>query len=137
MQRLRSAEHGCQGLQSYARDVVHRLLGGQGYASRLRVKAHQSGTIALRAKAIFHEPIPDLPRGAVLGDLFEKVVVRVEEEAKTRSKIIDVESSTLSPFDIFDSVVNGESQFLQRGRSRLANVIAADGNRIESRSEFR
>jgi hypothetical protein len=113
VQRLRSAEDGGQCLQGDARDVVHRLLRGQRDAGGLGVEAHQAGAIVLRAEAVFHQAIPDLAGGAVLGDLFEEIVVRVEEEAEARAEIVDVESAAARPFDVFDAVVDGEREFLQ------------------------
>src|SRR5579872_6580655 len=99
------------------------------------MEAHQPCTRILRAEAVFHQPIPDFARRAELGDLFEKVIMGIEEEAQTRTKFIDVQSPTLRPLHIFDPVVNGESQFLQRGRAGLANVISTDRDRVEFWSE--
>src|ERR1035438_10797130 len=88
------------------------------------MEAHQAGTIVLRAEAVFHQPIPDFAGGAVFCDLFEEVVVRVEEEAETRSEVVDVESASARPFDVFNSVVDGEGELLECSRARFANVIA-------------
>src|SRR5271155_3731127 len=101
------------------------------------MEAHQAGAIVLRAEAIFHQSIPDFARGAVFGDLFEEVVVCVEKEAEAWSKVVDIEAALERPVYVFDAVVDGEGEFLQRGRSGLANVVAADGDGIEARSKFR
>ena len=85
-------------------------------------------------KAVFHQPIPDLPRRAVLGDLFEEVVVRVEEEAQARPELVDVQPAPPRPLHVLDAVINRERQLLQRSRAGLANVIAADRNRVEARA---
>ena len=91
----------------------------------------------LRAEAVFHQAIPDLARGAVLRDLFEEIVVRVEEEAEARPEVVDVEAAAARPLDVFDAVVDRESEFLQRGRSGFANVVAADRDGVEARRKFR
>ncbi len=101
------------------------------------MEAHQAGAVVLRAEAVFHQAIPDLARGAVFGDLFEEIVVRVEEEAEARSEVVDVEAAAARPLDVFDAVVDGERQFLQRGRSGFANVVAADGDGVEARRKLR
>jgi len=112
VQRLRASEDGCQRLQGHARDIIHRLLRGQRDSCGLRVETHQASAVVFRAEAIFHQAIPDLARGAVLGDLFKEVVVRVKEEAETRAEVVDVKSAPTRPFDVFDAVVDGEREFL-------------------------
>ena len=88
-------------------------------------------------KRSLHHLAPDLAGGAIFGDLLEEIVVRVEEEAESRAEIVDIESAPLRPLHVLDAVVQGERQFLQRGRTGLANVIAADRNGVEARREFR
>ena len=91
----------------------------------------------LRAEAVLHQAIPDLAGGAVLGDLFEEIVMGVEEEAETRAELVHVETAAARPLHVLDAVVDGEGQFLQRGRAGFADVVAADGNRVVPRREFR
>jgi hypothetical protein len=79
------------------------------------VEAHQASAIVPGAETVLHQSIPDLARGAVFGDLFEEVVVRVEEEAEAGAEVVDVEAAAARPFDVFDAVVDGEREFLQRG----------------------
>src|SRR3954447_1181388 len=100
------------------------------------MEAHQPRACLLRAEAILHQEIPDFARRTILGDLFEEVVMRVEEEAETWTKFVDVKSATPRPFDVFHAVVNGEGEFLQRSGTSFANVISADRNRVEARSEL-
>jgi hypothetical protein len=71
---------------------------------------------------------PEFAGGAVLGDLLEKIVVRVEEEAEARREIVDREAAFERPIHVLDAVAQGERQFLQRGRTGFADVIAADRN---------
>ena len=61
----------------------------------------------------------------------------IEEEAQPRREIVDFESPAQGPFHVLHPIVEGESQFLQRCRTRLPNVIAADGNGVEAWSEER
>src|ERR1700687_2445384 len=137
VQRLRAAEHSRERLQGDTRDVVHRLLRGQRDAGGLRVETHQAGAIVFRAEAILHQAIPDFARGTVFGDLFEKIVVRVEKKAEARAEVVDVKAAAERPLDVFNAVIDGESEFLQRGRSRFANVIAADRDGVEARRKLR
>src|SRR5208282_4899128 len=95
------------------------------------------GAIVLRSEAVFHQAMPDLARGPVFGNLFEKIVVRVEEKAKAWAEIVDVESALSRPLHIFDAIVDGEREFLQRRRAGLANVVAGNRDGVEARSEFR
>src|SRR5271168_3517635 len=101
------------------------------------METHQAGAVVFCAKAIFHQAVPDLARGAVFGDLFEEIVMRIEKEAEAWSEIVNVKAATARPLDIFDTVVNGECEFLQSGGSGFANVVAADGDGVEARSELR
>ena len=101
------------------------------------MEAHQPGTIVLRAEAVFHQAIPDLARGAILRNLFEEIVVRIEEETEARPEIVHIEAAAACPLDVFHAVVNRERQFLQRSRAGFPNVVSGDGNRVEARSELR
>src|SRR3954454_3170887 len=100
------------------------------------METHEPRARLLGAEAILHQAIPDFARRTVLGDLLEEVVMRVEEEAEAWTKFVDVEPAATCPFDVFHAVVNGEGEFLQRSGTSFANVIAADGNRVEARSEL-
>ena len=77
--------------------------------------------------------MPDATCRAVFGNLLEKVAVRVEEKRKLRRKLVDFQSAAQSPFDVLHPVAQRKRQFLNRRRTRLANVIPADRNRIELR----
>src|ERR1700693_107428 len=100
------------------------------------MEAHQTGSVILGAETVLHQAIPYLARGAVFGDLFEEIVVRVEKKAEPRTEVIDVEAAAARPLDVFDAVVDGEREFLQRGRSGLANMVAGDGDGIEARRKL-
>ena len=133
MQRLCATEHGGERLQRHARDVVHGLLRGERNAGGLSVETHQPGALVFRAEPLFHYLRPDLARSAVFGDLLEKVVMGVEEEAEARAEFVDVETATARPLDVLDSIVEREGQLLQRGGTGFADVVSADGDGVEAR----
>src|SRR6476646_11477433 len=109
MEGLRAAQHRCQPLQSYASNVIERLLRRQRYARGLRVEAHQPGAFLLGAKAVFHQPIPDLAGRAELGNFFKEVAVRVEEITQPRAKVVHIEPAAASPRHVLNTVINGKS----------------------------
>ena len=133
MERLRPAQHRRQRLQRDADDVVVRLLRGQRAARGLRVEAQLLGARAGGAEPIAHEPRPQPARRAELGDLLEKVVVRVEEERQPLSERVDVEPGVDRRLHVGDRVGERERDFLHRRRSRFADVIAADRDRVPVR----
>src|SRR5580704_18567989 len=101
------------------------------------MESHQPGPLILRAETVLHQPIPDFARCAVLGDLLEEIVVRVEEEAEARAELVNIEAATARPFYVLDAVVYRERQLLQRSRAGLADMVATDGDRVELRRELR
>src|SRR5580658_5682597 len=137
MQRLRSAENRRERLNRDARNVVHGLLRGKRHSGGLRMEAQQPGALVLRAETVFHHAVPNLPGGTVLGDLFEEIVVRVEEKTQSGAELVNVKPATARPLYVFDAVVERERQFLQSRRSSFPNVISADGNGVEARRELR
>ena len=78
-------------------------------------------------------PRPQPPRGAELRDLLEEVVVRVEEEREPRPERVDVEAGVARRLHVGDRVGERERHFLHRRRARLANVVAADRDRVPLR----
>ena len=126
MQGLRPAQHGGQRLNRRAYHVNLRLLRGERRAGRLRVKPQHQRTRVAGVKTIAHDPGPETPRRAKLGNLFQKIVVRVEEERDAGRKFIDLEPGVDRSFDVSDGIGDGKSHFLDCGRTGFANVIAAD-----------
>src|SRR5690242_1733877 len=99
------------------------------------MKSHEPRACILGAKAVLHQPIPDLARGAEFGDLLKEVIMGIEEKAEPRTKFIDVQPATARPFHVLHAVIDRECEFLQCSRASLADVISADGNGVEPRRE--
>src|SRR2546423_533473 len=78
VQRLRAAQHRRQRLDRHAHHVVLGLLRREGGAARLRMDAQPARGV-VRLKALLHEPRPQPPGGPELGDFFEQVGERGEE----------------------------------------------------------
>src|SRR5206468_3845706 len=112
VQRLRTAKHARERLNCHANDIVQRLLDRQRDAGCLSVKAHLHCALVDGAKTIAHHSCPNSARGAVLRDLFEKIVVGVEEKRNTWNEPLQIQSSAKAPVNIFNSIAKGECQFL-------------------------
>ena len=130
VQRLRAAEDGRHRLQRDAHDVVVRLLRGQRAAGGLRVEAQLLRPGIGRAEAIAHDARPQPPRRAELRDLFEEVVVRVEEERQPLAELVHVESGVDRRLHVGDRVRQREGHLLHGRRSGFADVVAADRDRV-------
>ena len=133
VQRLRAAHHRRQRLQRDADDVVVGLLRGQGAAGRLGVEAQLLRARVAGAEPVAHDRGPQPARGAELRDLLEKIVVRVEEEREALAEAIDVEPGVDGRLDVRDRVREREGHLLDGRRSRLADVIPADRDRVPVR----
>ena len=81
-------------------------------------------------EAVAHDARPDAAGGAELGDLFEEVVVGVEEEGEPRREAVDVEPGVDGGLDVGDAVGEGEGDLLRGGRAGLAHVVAGDGDGV-------
>src|SRR5262249_34034196 len=69
---------------------------------------------------------PETAGSAVLGDLFEQIVVGVEEEAEPRCEVVDRETAGNGLLYVVPAVGERERQLLCGGRAGFANVVAAD-----------
>ncbi len=96
------------------------------------MKAQLEATFAARAIAVTHQVRPQLARRAILRDLLEKIVVRVEEEAEPGPKLIDFEAPLERPVNIFESIPQRERKLLRGSGTRLADMISADRNGVET-----
>src|SRR6187402_1690940 len=104
MQGLRAAEDGGERLNRDPHDVVVRLLRGQRAPRGLRMEAQLHRTRIGRAETIAADEGPQPPGGPELGDLFEEVVVRVEEEGESLAEAVDVQARLSRRFDVGDRV---------------------------------
>src|SRR6476659_10188982 len=80
-----------------------------------------------------HNSRPKSPRGAILGNLLEQVVMGVEEERKARGKIINIQTSLQGCFNVSDTVRERESDFLHCSRTRFTYVVAANRDSVPVR----
>src|SRR5512135_2707848 len=88
-------------------------------------------------ESITHLPRPDAARGAVFGDLFEEIIVRVEEEGKAGREAIHIHAALDAPADILEPVCQRECQLLRGGGACLADVITADRDGVPLRHLLR
>jgi hypothetical protein len=58
--------------------------------------------------------------------------VAVEEEAQSRGELVDVETGCHRRLDVREAVRQREGQLLRGGAARLADVVAADRDRVPS-----
>ncbi len=125
VQRLRAAEHRRERLDRGSDDVVVGVLLGEADAARLAVRAQPLGFVLLRAE-IGHDPVPQSPRGAELGDLHEQVHADAPEEAQPSRELVDRQALLHRRADIFHAVGERVGELLHRRRPGLVHVIAAD-----------
>src|SRR4051794_36243041 len=137
VQRLRPTEHAGERLDRRASDVVERLLRRQRDARGLHVRAHEPRARVARAEGVAHLARPDPPGGAQLRDLLEEVDVRVEEEAQARGEVVDVEAAVDRLLHVREPVLERERELLRGRRARLADVVAADRDRMPARHRLR
>ena len=63
----------------------------------------------------------------------KKSLCALKKNESRGAKVVDVQPGPARPFHVLDAVVERERQFLQRRRSRFANVVTADRNRVPLR----
>ena len=137
MQRLAAAENGGERLNGDPDDVVFRLLRRKGRARRLRVEAQEQRTRIFGVEAVAHDFGPQAAGGAVLGNFFEQIVVRVEEKRKLRRELVHAEARIKRGLDVSDAIGKREGHFLDGGRAGFANVVAGDRNGVPAGDVFR
>ena len=137
MERLHPAEHSGQRLNRDTDHVVHRLLRGQRNTGRLRVRAQHHRTRILRPEAFLHDARPHPPAGAQLGDLLEKVVMQIPEKRQMRGEVVDVHPARDRVLHVAEPIRDREREFLHRGRTGFADVVAGNRYRMEARRLLR
>ena len=137
MQALRAAEDGGKSLDRNTHNIIFRLLCSERDSSRLRMEAQQPRTRILCLERFAHLACPDAACGAIFGDLFEEVVVCVEEEGKTRREVIHIHAAGDAPAHVFKPIAERECQFLRGGGACFTDVIPGDRDRIPLRHFLR
>src|SRR5207244_1702041 len=135
MEGLRPAEDGGERLDRRPDDVDLGLLRGQADAGRLRVESEEPRTRVLRPERVPHLAGPDPAGRAVLRELLEQIVVRVEEEGQARREVVHLESAVDPPADVFHAVRQGEGPPLSGGRPSSATSNARQSRRMASRED--
>src|SRR5213596_3371894 len=94
------------------------------------MKAKRQGRRVLRSELRFHLARPQTARGAILGDLFEEVVVGVEKERKFGSKLVYLQSRLDGRTHIGQSVVQSKGQLLNRSGVGFLDMVVVDVNGV-------
>ncbi len=81
-------------------------------------------------ETVFHDPRPHSAGSAELGDFFQQVVVRIEEERKAGCKTVDIKSCLDGSVNIGYPVGECKCDLLDRSASGLTHVIATDADHI-------
>ena len=92
VQALGPAQDRGERLERDAHDVVVHLLRRQRRAGRLGVEPEHHRFRLLRAEPFLHDARPEPARGPVLRHLFEKIVVRVEEERELAREGVHIQA---------------------------------------------
>ena len=137
VQRLRAAKDGGQGLDRDAYHIGIGLLRGQHRAGGLRMEAQHPALVVARTELLAHDARPHAARGAELGDLFEEVVVRVEEEGQARCELIHRQTGFNGSACVGATVTESEGQLLRGARACFTDVIAADRDGVPLRNFLR
>ena len=133
MQGLSAAQHRRHGLYGGADNVVFRLLRGQRGTSRLGVEAQHHGARIAGLETLFHGSRPHASGRAILGYLFQKIVMRIKEEGKTRRKVVHVQPGMNGGFNVGNGIGQSECNFLHGSAAGLAHVVSGNRNRVPFR----
>ena len=82
---------------------------------------------------VAHQPRPQGPRGAQLGDLHEEVHADGPEEAQPRREVVDVEPRCDAGAEVLHAVGQRVGELEVGGRPGLLHVVAGDRDRVEPR----
>ena len=132
-ERLYAAERCRERLQGRAHDVVLRLLRGEGCAPGLDMRAEHPRTRVLCLEALAHDLRPHTAQRAVLRDLLEEVVLRVEDPRDARPDIIGADTALDRPLYISNRIGEGERHLLRGCAPGLSHVVAADAYSVKAR----
>src|SRR3954465_7516791 len=98
------------------------------------MKSQLAAPVRLSTEAFADEVRIEAARRPELCNLFEEVVVSVEEETQPGRKRVHGQSRVNGGLHVRDRVRKRKCYFLDGSRSRFADVIAADRDRVPFRS---
>ena len=137
MQGLRPAHDRSQRFGGGPYNIIVGLLGGQRATCRLGVETHPPGAWILSFEPVSYNRSPHPSGCPELGNLFEKIEMRIEEEGKTRGKGINIQLLSFNDvLDICYPVSQSKSQFLDSGGASLPNVVTANAYGIPHGNMF-
>ena len=134
---LDATDHGREVLDCGAHDVVLRLLRHERAAAGLCVRAQHHRARIFRAVLLLEQARPEAPDRAVLGDLFEEVVVGVEDPADAGGEFVDREAAFKGRVHIGTGVGEAEADLLGGRAARIADVVSAHADRVPLGHVFR
>ena len=79
---------------------------------------------------MLHFTRPQAPGGSEFGNLFEEVIVHVEEKGESRREGVHIEAGLHGRIHIGESVVECKREFLNGCRACLPDVVPADADRM-------
>jgi hypothetical protein len=97
------------------------------------VEPHGHTFRILRAEPVAGDRRPGAPGGPELRDLLEEVAVGGEEEREARREFVEGQARADGGIRVGNGVGHGERDLLDRRRSGLAHVVAANGDRVPGR----
>src|SRR5690242_15576980 len=97
------------------------------------MEAEHHGLGFARPKPLFNYMRPQSPRGPVLGDLLQEIAVPVEEKGQPGGELVDILSPVQHFLRIGDAISQRERNLLYGSRTRLPDVVPADGNWVPTR----
>ena len=84
-------------------------------------------------EALLHDFGPQPAGRPVFRDLFQQIVVCIEEEGEPAGKFVDVHPGLQRGLHIGDAVGQGKGDLLRRCGAGLPDVVAGDGNGVPLR----
>ena len=138
-ERLGAAEHGRQRHHRPAHDVIERLRVGHHRAGRDDMDAQLERPLVGDAIALAQEVMPELARGAQLGDVLEEIHGRAEVDAAdlVRGRRHVEMTAALDLVEVLDGVGDHRAELLPRVQAAVATVVAGDRYRYPLRCVLR
>ncbi len=132
MKALRPTQNCSHGFIRCADNIVIRVLLRQAHTGCLAMSAQHQGALVLRVELADHFR-PDHARRPQFRNFHEEIHADGKKEAEARGKFVNLEPAGHRRPGIFQSIGEGEGQFLNLCRAGFLHVIAGDGNRVKAR----